>query len=338
MNRKPFTLAACLAAVLGSSFALTEDEPLAVRDSVVAVVNKQVITQQDIMARCGPVLAEVDRDNSLSADERRARATEIEAVALRRLVDEKLLVAEGNRLLNADEGLKKRFGETVDMRLEEERRNAGGDAPLREALRKKGRTYQDYTDQLREQRLLEYVHWRFVERDLSVAPREILEYYQQHPNQFAEPAEAKFRGIFIPQTEEQSREAARKSAEELLLELKKPTDFALLAREHSSLHAEEGGLWDFTEQGTLPKPVDDLLFSLPVGEIGGPVETEMPGPVQGEKGFLIMKVEERRPARTQTFEEVQRPIEEMLRRRKQLTRYDALIRRLKAENYVEYVR
>ena len=125
---------------------------------------------------------------------------------------------------------------------------------------------------------MDYVRYQFVMRDLSVAPREVREYYEQNLNQFEEPAQVKFRGIFIRVTETQNREAARKSADDLLLQLKKPADFAQLAKERSALHAEEGGLWDFTEQGTLPKPVDDLLFSLPVGEIGGPVETEMPGP------------------------------------------------------------
>ena len=56
-----------------------------------------------------------------------------------------------------------------------------------------------------------------------------------------------------------------------------------------------------------------------------------------ESGFLIVKVEERKPARTRAFEEVQRPIEEMLLARKRISRFDALMRRLEAENYVEYV-
>jgi parvulin-like peptidyl-prolyl isomerase len=337
MNKKLFIAVASLAVALGSGFAFTEDEPLVLRDSVVAVVNKQVITQQDVLDRSGAALVELSRDRSLSPDERRQRATEINAEVLRQIVSEKLLLAEGNRLLSANEDLKKRFGENIESRLQEERRNAGGEAAFREALRKKGMTYEAYADHLRERTLMDYVRYQFVVRDLSVAPREILEYYQQNLSQFGEPAQVKFRGIFIRETEKQDREAARKAAEDLRLQLRKPTDFALLARERSALHAEEGGLWDFTEQGTLPKRVDDMLFSLPVGEIGGPVETEMPGPVKAESGFLIVKVEERKPARTRAFEEVQRPIEEMLLARKRINRYDALIRRLEAENYVEYV-
>jgi len=341
MKKLPVIVAAWLAAVLGSSFTLAADEPLAVRDSVVAVVNKQVITLREVLARSGPALADLERDSSLSEDERRRRKNDVNAAVLREMVTEKLLVAEGNRLLNANEGMKKRFDENIQNRIQEERRNAGGDAALREALRKKGLTYETYSDQVRDETLMDFVRYQFVMRDLSVAPREVREYYEQNRNQFEEPAQVKFRGIFIRVTESQNREAARKSADDLLVRLlvqpRKPTDFAQFAKERSAVHAEDGGLWDFTEQGTLPKPVDDLLFSLPVGEIGGPVETEMPGPLGVETGFFIVKVEERKPARTRAFEEVQRSIEEMLLARKRISRFDALIRRLEAENYVEYV-
>jgi parvulin-like peptidyl-prolyl isomerase len=307
-----------------------------VRDSVVAVVNKDVITRQDILERSGPALADLERDTSLSEDERRRRMTDLNAEVLRQLISEKLLIAEGNRLLNANEGSKKRFDETIAARIEENRRHAGGDAALRAVLQKKGLTYKAYTDQIRDQTLIEYVRYQFVLRDLSVAPREVREYYEQNQNQYEVPARVKFRGIFIVVDEKQSREAARKSAEDLRTQLKKGADFARLAKERSSLRAEEGGLWEVTEQGALPKQADDLLFSLPVGEVGGPVETEMPGPSEAERGFLIARVEERQPARMRAFEDVQRSIEEMLLGRKRIRRYDALMRRLEAENYVEY--
>jgi parvulin-like peptidyl-prolyl isomerase len=337
MKKQPVIVAAWLAAILGASFAFAQDEPIVVRDSVVAIVNKQVITLQEILDRSGPALAELDRDNSLSEDERRRRKIDVNASVLREMVAEKLLVAEGNRLLAANEGMKKRLDEAVEGRTQEDRRNAGGDAAFREALRKKGLTYEAYQNLVRDRTLMGYVRYQFVLRDLSVAPREILEYYQQNQNQFEEPAQVKFRGIFIRVDEKQNREAARKSADDLLVQLKKPADFAQLAKERSALHAKEGGLWDFTEPGTLPKQVDGVLFSLPVGEIGGPVETEMPGPSEAESGFLIVKVEERKPARTRAFEEVQHSIEEMLLARKRISRFDALMRRLEAENYVEYV-
>ncbi len=48
MKRQPFIAVAWLAAVLGSGFGFAADEPLVVRDSVVAVVNKQVITLRDV--------------------------------------------------------------------------------------------------------------------------------------------------------------------------------------------------------------------------------------------------------------------------------------------------
>lgn len=111
-------------------------------------------------------------------------------------------------------------------------------------------------------------------------------------------------------------------------QLRKGEPFAELAKNRSNgPRRENGGLWDFVRQGVRPKPVDQLLFSLPVGEVGGPVETEI--------GYTIVKVEAHKPGRTIPFEEVQPKIEALLKARRQDVRYLELMRRLEEENYVE---
>jgi parvulin-like peptidyl-prolyl isomerase len=109
--------------------------------------------------------------------------------------------------------------------------------------------------------------------------------------------------------------------------LQKQHDFADLARKYSEgPHAQEGGLWDFVRQGVRPEPLDKLIFSLPVGEAGGPVQTNI--------GYTIIMVEARRKARTIPFEEVQAQLEKQLLQEEWQRRYKQLIKRLEKEHHV----
>ncbi len=312
MKKQPVVIAvAWLAAVLGAGWVFADDESLVVRDSVVAVVNQKVITLRDILDRSGSALADLDRDNSLSEDERQRRKTEINSAVLRQIVAEKLLVAEGNRLLNANEDLKKHFDENIENQLQEDRRHAGGDAALRDALRKKALTYQDYADQVRERTLVDYVRFEFVMRDLSVAPREILEYYQQNLNQFEEPAQVKFRAIFIRADQDAGARGgpeigggppgAAQEAGGFRPACEGAVGPARGGRRAMGLH----GAGNLAEAGGRPAVLASAGRDRRAGGDGDAGASQTT-----ESGFLIVKVEERKPARTRAFEEVQRPIEE----------------------------
>jgi parvulin-like peptidyl-prolyl isomerase len=317
---------AALALALGAAGdALAGEDALAVNDAVVAVVNRQVVTQKDLFDRARGALARLDRN--LSAAEGRAAARRILSDTLRTIVDEKLMVAEADRLLAANESFQKQFEEHVKAAIEEDRRKQGGEVPFREALRKQGLTYAQFEEQLRDTIKQVFILDEFVRRDLTVGPGEVLHYYKENPAEFTEPVRVKCRQIFIAVDATRTREEARKLADDAMALLKKEYDFATLAAKRSDLRAQEGGLYDFVPQGTFVKPVDELVFSLPAGEIGGPVEWD--------KGFTIVKVEERKPGRMKPFEEVQDAIEVKLVQQKRIQRYNALIRRLEEQNYVE---
>jgi len=323
VRKQPGATVALALCAAGAAFA--GENALEVNDAVVAVVNRQVVTRKELVERASGAFAKLDRN--LPSAEQKARAQDILASTLRTMVDEKLLVAEGNRLLSANEAFQKQFEQRVNARLEEERRKSGGEVPFRESLRKEGLTYTEFSDRLRDSAKQEFVLYEFVWRDLTVSPREVLAYYKENLGEFAEPARVKCRQIFIAVDATRSREEARKLADDALALLKKQYDFATLAEKRSDLRAQQGGLWDFTPQGTFVKPVDELVFSLQPGEIGGPVEWD--------KGFTIVKVEERKPGRTKPFEEIQAAIEAKLVGQKRAQRYAALIHRLEEENYVE---
>jgi len=245
------------------------------------------------------------------------------------LVQEKLLLSEARRRQKDREAYDRQVTREVQHHLEKERRAAGGAEAFRKKIEESGLTYQEYVERIRSEVICANLLHSTVQRDLSISPVEIREYYEDNRERFTLPARATYRQIFIAAEKYETRDKAREAAERQLSLLEEGADFAALATENSDgPRANEGGLWQETRQGVRPQPVDKLIFSLPIGAVGGPVETE--------PGFTIVKVESRQGKEQIPLAEVQQKIENRLREKKQGRRYQRLIRRLEDENYVEF--
>jgi len=298
-----------------------------VGSAIVAIVNKDVITSKQVLDRTEAMLKE--SGTSIPAAQRDEVRRNIIRDSVRELVEERLLLAEARRLTDAFPAVGKYLDKEVEKRLEEERLEAGGEMEFQEKLRAMSQTGVGYAEKIREDLMRRQVLIQFVLRDLTAGPTELLEYYRANPEQCREAAQVKYRQIFIPLSDfEGDREKARKKAAEIVDNLSKNYDFAELARKNSyDEHEKDGGLWDFQNRGVRPEPIDKALFSLELGKVSEPIESE--------KGFTILKVEERKAGRLRPFEEVQPLIERALLAQKRSERYDALMKRLYQENYVE---
>lgn len=318
-----------LLAACGALSAPAEEGPQ-VRDAIVAVVNKEVITRQQVFERAEPDLAKIEKDKTLPRDQRDRVIGQVLDMTIRLLVQEKLLAAEAQRLMSAHEPFKRHIEEMVTQRTEEERRKFATEGEFRDWIGKQGLTARTYADRLREQAMIDIVRYHFVNRNLSVTPEEMQQYYRAHEKEYAVDEQVRYRQIYLKIDGGRSREKARALAATVLELLARQHDFAKLAEKYSDLRAESGGLYDFQNRGARPKPIDEALFSTPVGQTAGPVELE--------GGLYILRIEERRAGRVKPFEEVQPQIEQELLGQKRFERYAALIKRLEEENYVEYVR
>ena len=233
-------------------------------------------------------------------------------------------------MANANEAFKKRVDERVLIRIEDESRKIGGEALLRERVKALGETWQQYVDRLTSELMREVVIYQFVTRDLTVGPEEIREQYERRRALFTTPERVRFRQVFLRFGKPEERRDAYERALAALEEARKGGDFAAVARRYSDDPRDAGeGLWE-TARGARPAPVDEKLFTAPLG-----VPTE---PVETERGFYILRVEARFPAETRPLEEVQARIEAALLAEKRQARYSALIERLAAQSYVEFIR
>jgi len=306
----------CPAALADSASPLT-NQPL-------AVVNRETVTRDDLdralLAGLGDEIAENAADPQKGAVARHR-------VALRALIERKLLLAEAERLQDKQEALRRALDIPVQDKIERAERLAGGPVAFREYLRKRGMTYADYRERVRDDLLCQVVVDDFVRRGLSVSPIEMRDYYSRHPDKFREPAVATYRQIFV-RAAAPDDEAALQKRDRIAMALAEGAEFAELARaESDGPHAPDGGAWTDQRPGMRPKTIDDLVFSLPVGRVGGPVETEI--------GWTFLLVEDRAPGGVVPFEQAQAAIRERLLAAKEAARYEDLIARLARQNHVE---
>lgn len=119
--------------------------------------------------------------------------------------------------------------------------------------------------------------------------------YQANFEKFQVPAQTRASHILIEKKDENSL----KEAQELLAKIKGGTKFEDMAKEYSKDpgSAARGGDLGFFGEGRMVKPFEDAVKALAKpGDISEPVESQF--------GYHIIRLEERQPKTTRTFEEV----------------------------------
>lgn len=103
------------------------------------------------------------------------------------------------------------------------------------------------------------------------------------------------------------KSAALKKAEELKKQLEKDdADFGELARKQSDdkESSDRGGDLGFVIRGWMPPEFEKVAFSLPVGEVSEPVETQF--------GYHLIRVQEKKAAESVTFDKLKDDLAQFL--------------------------
>jgi len=140
---------------------------------------------------------------------------------------------------------------------------------------------------------------------LAKNPARVKDFYDGHPDRFNAPEKARARHILlrVPRdaTEDQVS-AARERAAKLRQRVLAGEDFATVAGEASEDPGskENGGDLGFFQRGQMVKPFEDIAFGMEPGAVSDVVKTDF--------GFHVIKLEEKKPAESRSFEETKREI------------------------------
>lgn len=152
---------------------------------------------------------------------------------------------------------------------------------------------------------------------------DLLNYYQEHIDQYTFPTRVKWQEIRVSITPQQDRAAAIKKLNEVVQALQEGSEFSEVAREFSDgPTAVQGGNWDWTKEDSLAdQKLNEELFSLDAGAISRIIETP--------QHFRIIRVTEREEARVTPFEELQLELRKEIIARKRQEKTAEVLEKLK---------
>jgi len=252
-------------------------------EKIVALVGDDVILQSEVEDRAAPLLTEVAAIPN--AGERDARAAAVKREVLDRLIDDHAIGQ-----IKRDYGL--------------------SDTQLADELRKQGMSMTLYRMNTKKEILKYRVLNIAVGSKINVGDSEVQSYYDRHMKSSNVQLRASHIFLAIPENADNATVLEReKLAKSLLGRAQAGEDFAKLAREYSQDAGTraDGGDLGFIGRDILPKPIEELLFSMKVGDIRGPV--------RADRGFHVMKLVDKRNKDAKPFAEVQDEIRMRLRQR-----------------------
>ena len=279
--------------------------PVLAVDTVVALVNGEAITLDDLQRQSNPILSTSEK--KYPPDKWPTIKELILKTQLENLIDRKLILMEVRDLgARIEESRVREFIMSLpDVKRSEER--------LAAYLVKTGMTYEQLRREVEELMLFRAILREKVMPNVRVAPGEIRQYYERHKDRFTEEASIHCFAIsFLKRESPEEAAAVMSRAREALEKLKGGAYFPDVAKEYSDdpLHADKGGDWGWITPGRGPEKVaSDAAFALKEGEYSGVVE--------GDAAYWILWVKEKREKTEIPFSAAWKEIELYLKTLKQ---------------------
>jgi parvulin-like peptidyl-prolyl isomerase len=289
-------------------------------EAIVAIVNEDIITLSQFEAE-HEALYQFLR-SQLQGEEFDKQYEMQKKGLLDRMITELLLVQEAEKKeLNVSEQLKMLIDNI------KEQYEISSDDQLRRIMQQQGIDYEAWRKQQERALLQQAVVFTEVGRSIVIDETDVVNYYDQNPEEFTEPPEYKLRAIFIS-SEGKSEENAQKIKSEIDGKLANGEDISELAGQYSEGPEKEsqGDLGTF-KKGELAENLQQEVENLASGEMSSWIE--MP------TGWYKIKVEEKKDSRLKTFEEVKKEIEEKLFRREEQKKLQEYLEDLKKRSFIK---
>lgn len=265
-------------AFTGLTFALSAAAAPQPIDSIVAVVNDDVILKSELETAVEQIRRQYQGQGNLPPDE-----------VLRRQVLERQIMQE-LQLQSAQQNGVNVSEDDVDQALERmARQNNLSVAQLRQSVERDGYDFAAFRENMRDQILIERVQSRIAEQQVEVAESEIDIQLEKEPQDQREYLLANILvGVPDGASPSEVREAQAK-AERIHRELRTGADFQQMAiAESDSQNALQGGEIGWRRPGQISPEFGEVIRGLQPGQVSRPMRA--PG------GFYIIKVKEERAA------------------------------------------
>lgn len=287
-------------------------------ERILAVVNDEVVTEQDLQIVMAPVLAQYRTMYTGAEYDDKVRETRQEF--LNKVIDDKLILSEAKRkkvIVKEEE---------VDEMMADVRNKFPSREAFLATLGEQGITEKKLWDRFRDQIITQKLVSYEVKSKVSVSPGEVNEFYKAHEQEFKQGDRVHLQHILV-RSSSRSEEEAKALADDLMAQLASGKPFEELAKAHSEgAEAADGGDMGWVEKGQLMGEIDQQVFSLEAGKLAGPIQSSL--------GYHIFKVVERKQDSIKPLSEVRPEVQDLLFKQKLRDRLESWMKSLKKNAYI----
>ncbi len=285
------------------SYAKEKESKKESKKDVVAVVNGTDISQTDFDREVGryeqqmAMMGQTPNPQQLS---------EIKDKVLNGLIDRELLYQESQKV-----GLKASKSE-VDERISALKQRFPSEEEFKKTIEKLGLNEAGLRSQFEKELAIKALLDKKFAGKVTVTDQEMKKFYDENPDYFKTPERVRASHILVkvePNASEADKAKARQKIEDIQKKVKKGEDFAALAKQYSDCPSSaKGGDLDYFQRGQMVGPFQDAAFAMNVGDVSDIVETQF--------GYHLIKVTDKKPAGTVSFEEAKDKIKSYLEQQK----------------------
>jgi peptidyl-prolyl cis-trans isomerase C len=297
-------------------------------DVVMATVNGVAITQSQADELIEPQLQQLAAGAGqmpvefIEQQKQQLRQSAVEALIVEQLFNEKVKQAN---IVVTDEQVDEKIGQMAaqqNLTIED----------FKTLIEAYGSDYEKVKEQIKRglgyEKLME-TKWG-GQTDVNEA--QAREFYNQNIERFKQPEQIRASHILIKSEPDDSNEAkvqAKAKTQQLLEKVKAGDDFGELAAANSSCpSAAQGGDLGYFSRGQMVLPFEQAAFRMEPNQVSDIVETRF--------GYHIIKVTDKRPAKTLTFEEARADIINTLEQQKKSEFVERFVEELRSQARIVY--
>ena len=300
-----------------------------------AWADKAASSDKEVASVNGKHILKSQYERELSVFQKRAsqkgrQLSDADLLTVKKRIVENLIEAEVLYQQSQKEGVKV-DKQIVNKQIEAIKKRFPDEAAYKKALKGMDVSEKEIRVQIQRGQAINQLLDTNVRQKITVTEEESKIFYDKNPNMFKQPEQAKASHILIkmaPDAEESKKNQARKKIETVQKKVRQGEDFGLLAKANSEgPTAKRGGDLGYFGRGQMVKPFEDAVFALKVGEVSKIVETQF--------GYHLIKLTDKKAARTIPYKEVQLELEQYLKKDKEKTEIQNYIDNLKKSATIE---
>ncbi|GEM_PF-7001478 len=169
----------------------------------------------------------------------------------------------------------------------------------------------------------------YVDSKIKIKEKDLRTLYKRNARSFKKAAQIRVSHIFLKVSHPKEKKATLKKAKEILLKVREPgADFGDIAKKMSQgpTRKKKGDLGWFSPKQLLPR-FSKAAFKLKVGQVSNPVWTE--------RGYHLIKVMDKKAAKTQSFESLKSELEKTLKAKRRSETIREIIKDAKSKGKVK---